>query len=91
MLGLRLRDFVRQRTDDADPPELPLSMQFNPGESAMWRSNARNNFAPFAGFMLMAYEKRGPLERAGEEIHEAVENVRQGDETPGNKIDDVPL
>ena len=51
----------------------------------MWLSNARNNFAPFAGFMLMAYEKRGPLQRAGEEIDDAVEDVRAGGETIGNK------
>jgi predicted small lipoprotein YifL len=38
---------------------------------------------------LAACEKQGPLERAGEEIDEAVEDVRAGGETAGNKIDDA--
>jgi hypothetical protein len=38
---------------------------------------------------LFACEKQGPLERAGEEIDEAVEDVRAGGETTGNKIDDA--
>jgi hypothetical protein len=51
-LGSALTDSVRRRTDDENPRELPLSMQFNLGESTVWFSNAHNNFAPFAGFML---------------------------------------
>ena len=43
------------------------------------------NFAPFAGFMLMGYEKQRPPERAVEEIHEAVEDMRAGD-TIGTKL-----
>lgn len=57
----------------------------------MWFSNARNNFAPFAGFMLIGYKKRGLLERAGEEIDDMVDGVRAGGETSGNELDDVPL
>lgn len=38
---------------------------------------------------VVACEKQGPLERAGEEIDEAVEDVRAGGETMGNKIDDA--
>jgi hypothetical protein len=38
---------------------------------------------------LAACEKQGPLQRAGEEIDEAVEDVRAGGETTGNKIDDA--
>jgi hypothetical protein len=38
--------------------------------------------------MLMGYEKQ-LLERTGAEIEEAVEDVRAGGETTGNKIDDA--
>jgi predicted small lipoprotein YifL len=38
---------------------------------------------------LFACGKQGPLERAGEEIDEAVEDVRAGGETTGNRIDDA--
>ena len=55
----------------------------------MWFSNARNNYAPFAGFMLRGLrEERFAVESAGEEI-EAVEAMRPGGETTGNKFDDV--
>ena len=52
--------------------------------------NFQNALAPFALLlMLVGCEKQGPLERAGEEIDEAVEDVRAGGETTGNKIDDA--
>jgi len=55
----------------------------------VWISNARNNFAPFAGFMLRGLrEERLSVESAGEEIDEAVE-MRPGGGTVGNKLDDV--
>ena len=38
---------------------------------------------------LAACEREGPLERFGEEVDEAAENVREGGETVGNKIDDA--
>lgn len=38
---------------------------------------------------LGACDRTGPLERAGEEIDEAIEDVRAGGETAGNQIDDV--
>jgi len=38
---------------------------------------------------LWACERQGPLERAGEEIDEAVEDVRAGGETLGNRVDDA--
>lgn len=38
---------------------------------------------------LVACEKQGTLERAGEEIDEAVEDIKAGGETTGNKIDDA--
>ena len=40
-------------------------------------------------FLLLACERQGTLERAGEEIDEAVEDVKAGGETTGNKIDDA--
>jgi len=39
--------------------------------------------------LLLACEKQGTLERAGEEIDEAVEDVKAGGETTANKIDDA--
>lgn len=38
---------------------------------------------------LLGCEREGPLERFGEEVDEAAENVRNGGETVGNKIDDA--
>jgi hypothetical protein len=38
---------------------------------------------------LWACERQGPLERAGEEVDEAVEDVRNGGETTGNRVDDA--
>jgi hypothetical protein len=38
---------------------------------------------------LWACEREGPLERAGEEVDEAVEDIRNGGETPGNRADDA--
>ncbi|MCJ7591353.1 MAG: hypothetical protein MUO51_08360 [Woeseiaceae bacterium] len=40
-------------------------------------------------FLLLACEKQGPLEQTGEEIDEAVEDIKAGGETTGNKIDDA--
>ena len=39
--------------------------------------------------LYAACERPGPLERAGEEIDEAVEDVKNGGETLGNKVDDA--
>jgi hypothetical protein len=39
--------------------------------------------------LYVACEPSGPLERAGEEIDEAFEDVRNGGETLGNRIDDA--
>jgi len=50
----------------------------------------QNGLVPFALLLMLAgCEKEGPLERAAEEIDEAVEDVRAGGETTGNKIDDA--
>ena len=56
------------------------------GESAVWLSNSRNNFAPFAGFMLMGYEKKGSLENAGEEIDEPIQDAPAVGETPTQQV-----
>lgn len=40
-------------------------------------------------FALWGCEDQGPLERAGEEVDEAVEDVRAGGETMGNRLDDA--
>ena len=42
-----------------------------------------------ASFALVACEDEGPLERAGEEVDEGIEDIRAGGETIGNKIDDA--
>jgi hypothetical protein len=39
--------------------------------------------------LLLACEQEGPIERAGEEIDEAVEDIRAGGETTENQIDDA--
>jgi hypothetical protein len=39
--------------------------------------------------LYVACERQGPLQRAGEEVDEAVEDVRNGSETLGNKVDDA--
>jgi hypothetical protein len=56
-------------------------MQFNLGESAM----SFANFAPFAGFMLRGFERQRLLERTGEAIDEAVQDMRAVD-TIGTKL-----
>lgn len=38
---------------------------------------------------LAACEKKGPLEQAGEEVDEAIETVKQGEEPASAKVDDV--
>lgn len=43
---------------------------------------------PIAMF-LVACEEQGPVERAGEEVDEAVQDIKAGGETTGNKIDDA--
>jgi hypothetical protein len=39
--------------------------------------------------LFSACEKQGPLERIGEEVDEAVQDVKNGGETTGNKVDDA--
>jgi hypothetical protein len=50
----------------------------------------QNILAPLAFLIvLVGCERQGPLERAGEEVDEAVEDVRNGGETLGNQVDDA--
>ena len=51
------------------------------GGSNVWLSNAWNNFAPFAGLMLVEYEKA----RSRAENDEALEDHRADDERTGKK------
>jgi hypothetical protein len=39
--------------------------------------------------LYVACDRQGPLERAGEEVDEAFEDVKNGGETVGNKVDDA--
>jgi len=39
--------------------------------------------------LYVACERQGPLESLGEEVDEAVEDVKNGGETAGNKVDDA--
>jgi hypothetical protein len=54
----------------------------------MWVSNALNNFAPFAGFMLMGYVKRGRAENGGQELHPTA-SLTSTDVQGGNDADDA--
>ena len=43
-----------------------------------------------AGALAMTgCEKKGPLEQAGEEVDEAIETVKEGEEPTSAKVDDV--
>ena len=39
--------------------------------------------------LYVACDRQGPLERVGEEVDEAFEDVKNGGETAGNKVDDA--
>ena len=39
--------------------------------------------------LYVACEREGPFERAAEEVDEAFEDVKNGGETVGNKVDDA--
>ena len=45
--------------------------------------------AATAALGMAACEKQGPLERAGEEVDEAVDTVKNGEETTATKVDDA--
>lgn len=52
----------------------------------------RNVLAVLAAGLLLglaACEKEGPMERAGEEVDEAVDSVREGGENAANRADDA--
>jgi len=55
-----------------------------------------NKHMIFAGLLSAAFfaglagcEREGTMERAGEEIDEAVDTVKEGEESTSNKIDDA--
>jgi len=43
----------------------------------------------FATLGLAGCEKQGAFERAGEEVDEAVDTVKRGEESTANKVDDA--
>jgi hypothetical protein len=45
--------------------------------------------AASAALSLAACEKEGKLERAGEEVDEAVDTVKRGEESTATKVDDA--
>jgi predicted small lipoprotein YifL len=45
--------------------------------------------AATSALTLAGCDEQGPLERAGEEVDEAVEDIGNGGETLGNSIDDA--
>lgn len=47
------------------------------------------SLAGLAALGLAGCEKQGPLERAGEEIDEAADTVKNGRESTANKVDDA--
>lgn len=38
---------------------------------------------------LAACEKKGPVEQAGEEVDEAIDTMKHGEESTSNKVDDA--
>ena len=45
--------------------------------------------AATAALSLAACEKKGPLEQAGEEVDEAVDTIKNGEESTATKVDDT--
>jgi hypothetical protein len=45
--------------------------------------------AATAALGMAACEKQGPLEKAGEEVDEAVDTIKNGEESTANKVDDA--
>lgn len=41
------------------------------------------------GLGLAACEKKGPLEQTGEEVDEAIDTVKNGEESTATKVDDA--
>jgi hypothetical protein len=56
----------------------------------VWFSNIRNNFAPYAGFMLKGYKTKRGLERSREKTDDASDDAPVPNETTGDKRDDTP-
>ena len=45
--------------------------------------------AATAALSVAACEKQGPIERAGEEVDEAVDTIKNGEESTSSKVDDT--
>jgi predicted aconitase len=45
--------------------------------------------AATAAIGMAGCEKQGPVERAGEEVDEAVDTIKDGEESTANKVDDT--
>jgi len=45
--------------------------------------------AATAAIGMAACEKQGPVERAGEEVDEAVDTIKNGEESTATKVDDA--
>jgi hypothetical protein len=56
----------------------------------VWISNARNNFAPFAGFMLVGCERTRRGEN-GEALDGEVDDVRAADRSTDSEMDEAPV
>ena len=41
------------------------------------------------GLGLAACEKKGPIEQAAEEVDEAIDTAKRGEESPATKVDDA--
>lgn len=58
------------------------------------KTKVKNRMKLFAVLLMtlplyVACEKQGPLERAGEEVDEAIRTAKNGGETVGDKVDDA--
>ena len=54
-----------------------------------WRTLWLSILAGAMGLGLAACEKKGPLEQAGEEVDEAIDTVKHGEESTASKVDDA--
>jgi len=40
-------------------------------------------------FLVLGCENKGPVEQAGEEVDEAIDTMKRGEESPATKLDDA--
>jgi predicted small lipoprotein YifL len=88
-----LREAVDVLLTDEDARPFDTSIRTGQPISGEQRMNIRTLWlAPLACAMslgLAACENKGPLEQAGEEIDEAVDTMKHGEESTSNKLDDA--